>query len=128
VVAFDGIRKALASLFGGGESEEAGRGLRNGDGTAPAAASTGGADERPMLSCEEARERLFEFLDGELDPLEASEVQRHVDVCSACYPRFRFEQQFLEALRRAEERGAAGSELKERVLAALQQVGDADGS
>jgi anti-sigma factor (TIGR02949 family) len=53
------------------------------------------------ISCQEALERLYEYLDGELTPESADEVQRHIEVCDACYPEVRFTTEFRDAIRRA---------------------------
>ena len=53
------------------------------------------------ISCEEALERLYEFLDGELTPDNAAEVRHHVEVCEACYPEVKFTTEFRDALHRA---------------------------
>jgi anti-sigma factor (TIGR02949 family) len=53
------------------------------------------------ISCQEALERLYEFLDGELTAENAAEVRHHVEVCEACYPQVRFTTEFRDALHRA---------------------------
>jgi len=54
-----------------------------------------------LISCREALERLYEYLDGELTPTSADEVRRHVQVCDACYPQVKFTTEFRDALHRA---------------------------
>lgn len=99
---FDALKKILASLRGGGTQADA---------------------SGEMIPCEEAMARLFEFLDGELDEASAAEVRKHVDVCKACYPRFQFEKEFLDALHRAQEEGGIAPDLKGRILQALAEEG-----
>lgn len=41
--------------------------------------------------CADAVERLYHFLDGELDELRAADVQRHLDDCLPCLEAFDFE-------------------------------------
>ena len=72
-----------------------------------------------MISCDEVRSRLFEYLDQELNQVSEEEVQRHLDACPQCYPRAAFERSFLESLRTAGEGQLAGPELKNRILQAL---------
>ena len=36
------------------------------------------------LNCQRARELIDPFLDGELDPLQAGEIRRHIGECEAC--------------------------------------------
>ena len=95
---FDGLRR----LFGSPD-----------DGEDP------GGDDGGMVSCVEVKERLFEYLDGELADLSHEEVKRHIELCEECYPRFKFERNFLDALRAADRRGATSPELKHRLLPTL---------
>lgn len=43
------------------------------------------------VSCEEVIERLFEFLDRELDAASEREIERHLAACRACFSRAEFE-------------------------------------
>lgn len=104
---FDSLRKLFGSIGGGG----------NHDG-----------DDGVMISCDEAKTRLFEYLDGELPGISHEEVKRHVELCKECYPRFQFERHFLEALQAAEERGTASPELKDRILQVLAEESGTDPS
>ena len=93
-------------------------------GAGDGASTTGnaGGDVR-MIECHEAMERLFEFLDRELDPGEHEEVAHHFEVCARCYPALTFEQSFREALRRAQGGEDTRSDLRTKVIEALQQEG-----
>lgn len=53
------------------------------------------------IGCQEALQRLYEYLDGELTPASAQEVRHHIEVCEACYPGVRFTTEFRDALHRA---------------------------
>ncbi len=53
------------------------------------------------ISCQDALERLYEYLDGELTPESAEQVQRHIEVCDACYPDVKFTTEFRDAIQRA---------------------------
>ena len=101
-MALEGLKRLLASLTGGGN------GSRSYEG---------------MISCDEALERLFEYLDGELTDASSEEVERHAEVCKVCYPRLQFERHFLDALHAAEQRGGASRELKDRILRVLAEEG-----
>ena len=47
----------------------------------------GGGQEPPGgLGCEEAMALIQDFIDGELDPAAASNVEEHFEVCARCYP------------------------------------------
>lgn len=53
------------------------------------------------IGCQEALERLYEYLDGELTATSAEEVRQHIQACEACYPGVRFTTEFRDALHRA---------------------------
>ena len=55
----------------------------------------GGSGETE-LNCEESLARVYEYLDGELDPAEHDAVGRHLEKCRKCYPHFDFERLFLD--------------------------------
>lgn len=77
----------------------------------------------PMIECHEAMEKLFEFLDRELESGEHEQVARHFEVCARCYPHLRFEQSFRDALHRAREGESAPPEIRGRVVDALREEG-----
>lgn len=53
------------------------------------------------MNCQEALQRLYEYLDGELTPEDAEEVRHHVEVCAACYPEVKATREFQALLQRA---------------------------
>jgi len=76
------------------------------------------------VTCEEAAERVFEWLDGELEEEMAARVGTHLETCAHCYPMLRFEQGFREAVTRAASGiGGAPSDLESRILKALDAEG-----
>lgn len=78
--------------------------------------------ERPM-TCGEMAERLFEYLDEELDEQTAQRVRDHLDVCAHCATRADFEQAFLLAVESASAAGEPLPEgLQDRVLAVLDEA------
>ena len=98
-------------------------GLKRLFGLRPEGEGSGGADGNAVISCNEAKDRLFEYLDGELAELSHEEVKRHLKLCKECYPRFQFEKHFLEALHTAEKSGSSSPELKDRILKVLAEEG-----
>ncbi len=76
-----------------------------------------------MISCDEALERLFEYLDGELEDETEEKVARHFEICRRCYPRLSFEKAFQDALHRVKQGEEAPREVKDRVLEILSQEG-----
>ena len=57
-----------------------------------------------MVSCREVIEQLWDYLDGELPPERMDEIAGHLAECARCYPQYRFEFAFLEALARQRDR------------------------
>lgn len=83
----------------------------------------GGVDRPPGdVSCEEALSRVYEYLDGELDPESQERIHRHIEICRRCYPFFDFERLFLDYI---EEKGLTSERrerLQERVLRVLEEA------
>lgn len=65
------------------------------------------------ISCREAIERVYAFLDGELDPDWMERVRSHARMCERCTPHFEFERAFLAHIRK-KGLGRAKSELLEK--------------
>ncbi len=76
------------------------------------------------MDCEESLRLLSEYLDGELDTLEAAEVEEHFRVCSACYPHLRLEERFKERVQSAGASGSCPDEVKAGIRAALEGAAD----
>lgn len=72
-------------------------------------------ESRERIGCEEALRRLAAFLDGELDPSEAAEVERHLETCRSCYSRAEFERRLRDRLQSDLRPATVPAELEERV-------------
>lgn len=78
-----------------------------------AGASEGGID------CAGVLERLYEYIDQELDDAELMEkIRVHLEICQRCYPRFQFEKTFLEFVAEL-ARTKAPPELKRKIFQRL---------
>ncbi|MGH7501840.1 MAG: anti-sigma factor family protein [Longimicrobiales bacterium] len=55
--------------------------------------------ERPPMSCREAIEQLWAYIDGELPADDATLVHDHLEACTACYPHYDFQRAFCTYLR-----------------------------
>lgn len=71
------------------------------------------------MSCAEALERIYEFLDGELTADVEERIQRHLGVCRQCYPHFRHEEVFLRFLERRAQIVSAPPALRRRIMQML---------
>ncbi len=56
-------------------------------------------NDETKISCEEALERLFDYLDQHLDDAHRHEMEAHLSVCRSCYSRVEFEQRLQRNLR-----------------------------
>jgi anti-sigma factor (TIGR02949 family) len=49
-----------------------------------------------MISCREAVEQLWAYIDGELENTDARCVEKHLEACRGCYPHYDFQKAFRE--------------------------------
>jgi len=106
---------SLKRLFGSSSNKDG-----QGGGMAPS--DSGGNVGMEMISCEEARAVLYEYLDGELDGLSYEQVKAHFDVCAKCYPKLSLEKSFLAAVAKAGRGEKAPPELRTKVLRLLEDA------
>lgn len=84
------------------------------------------------IDCRTAVQRLWDYLDQELDDARMAEVTAHVERCAACSEHFQFARTFLHALS-SSQRESVGTAvpdpnaLRSRVVAALQRDGFSSG-
>ena len=82
----------------------------------------GGGQEPPGgLGCEEAMALIQDFIDGELDPAAASNVEEHFEVCARCYPHLKLEEGFRRKVRTALEQPEVPDDLRTNVLDILDR-------
>jgi anti-sigma factor (TIGR02949 family) len=75
-----------------------------------------------MISCEDAVERVYEYLDGELDPDWNERVREHLEVCKRCYPYFDFERIFLDHIRSKGLKAERSERLERKVRDMLREL------
>ena len=75
-----------------------------------------------MMRCDQVMDQLWEFLDGELPPEEEAALQRHLDVCAACFPQYDFRRAFLAYLRTLAHRDRAPVEVRRHVFDRLLEL------
>ena len=80
------------------------------------------------FDCDEAMRRLWDFLDGELDPARDAEMRAHLAACGHCSGHADFERLFLAAVRAAPAIPGADSTLRHRVVASLVAAGMPNGA
>lgn len=78
-------------------------------------------EEIDDISCSEAVERVYEYLDRELDDEEAAEVRCHIEKCKRCYPMYDWERMFLELIRERGRRPEKNPKLRRTVESLLDR-------
>jgi anti-sigma factor (TIGR02949 family) len=71
--------------------------------------------------CQEAVQRLNDFLSRELAPEEEQVVQKHLQECNGCLEKFRFEETLLKTLRERVCQVQAPVNLRQRIMGLLQK-------
>jgi mycothiol system anti-sigma-R factor len=72
------------------------------------------------MNCEETLEKLWQYLDKELDGQSTGELQRHLEECRHCFSKAEFEQRLRAMLRRSCLCDQAPPELRERLSKLLR--------
>lgn len=106
------LLRRLKELFTGGNGETAGSEPSLPDGTDSAPS---GCEDIEEIACSEAAERVYEYLDGELDPERSEEVRCHVEQCKRCYPMYDWEAMFLDFVRESADRPERNPELRDKI-------------
>ncbi len=76
-------------------------------------------DTATSLTCAQAIEKIYEFLDGELTPQVEEGIRAHLAICRKCYPNFRHEEVFLRFLEQRARMEKAPPELRRRIMRML---------
>ena len=69
-----------------------------------------------MTTCEEAAQKLYEYLDGELSPADDSKIKLHLELCRNCCRRFEFEEIVRSIVRSRARSEKLPEHLRESVL------------
>lgn len=76
-------------------------------------------DTATSLTCAQAIEKIYEYLDGELTPQVEEGIRAHLAVCRKCYPNFRHEEVFLRFLEQRTQMEEAPPDLRRRIMKML---------
>jgi anti-sigma factor (TIGR02949 family) len=74
--------------------------------------------KRDMIPCNVVMQRLWAFIDGELDPLSEDQVREHLEMCNRCYPRYDFQHAYFRLMDRLAARPVP-DELRSRIFESL---------
>jgi anti-sigma factor RsiW len=72
------------------------------------------------IDCFEAARRLWAYLDGELEPSSAAEVERHLGECTRCFGVCQTQRRFLGVVRDLPADADGSADLLARVKAVLR--------
>jgi anti-sigma factor (TIGR02949 family) len=82
--------------------------------------------EHDAVTCREALERIYEYMDGELDDVSYDQVEEHFKICTNCYPHLRLEERFRERVCDALSAPEVPRDLRRRVLDMLASEPEGD--
>jgi len=74
--------------------------------------------KRDSIPCDVVMQRLWAFIDGELDAVSEEQVRQHLELCRQCYPRFDFQRAYFRLMQQIAAEATPG-ELRRRVFQAL---------
>jgi mycothiol system anti-sigma-R factor len=74
------------------------------------------------MNCQEALQRLYEFIDKELDQATEGEIKAHLDHCQGCLGKFEAERLFKEMLRTKAGGEKVSEEMRARILAGIESA------
>jgi mycothiol system anti-sigma-R factor len=77
------------------------------------------SNEPQPFGCQEALERVFEYLDGELTPEVERAIQAHLAECAECEPKFEHDRVFLAFISQRVRMEKAPPELRRRIMREL---------
>lgn len=70
------------------------------------------------MSCREAVQKLWEYVDQELDEAACEQVRAHLDRCRHCFPHYDFQRAYREFMASCRS-GCAPPELRRRIFLSL---------
>ena len=72
------------------------------------------------MTCREAVDKLYEYLDREADDMTAAQVEKHLDLCRLCCNHLEFEKKMKELVQKSCFQEKAPAFLREKIQQALQ--------
>ncbi|UCE67133.1 MAG: mycothiol system anti-sigma-R factor [Candidatus Zixiibacteriota bacterium] len=71
------------------------------------------------MTCQEAVNKLYEYIDSELDRATTEKIKKHLDLCRLCCDQFEFEKTMKELVHKCCDAAKAPDVLKEKILKSL---------
>ena len=72
------------------------------------------------MTCKEAVDKLYEYLDLEADDMTAAHIEKHLDLCRLCCDHFEFEKRMKKLVQKSCFQEKAPAFLREKIQQALQ--------
>jgi mycothiol system anti-sigma-R factor len=72
--------------------------------------------------CSEVLDRVFEYLDNEMDSLDCAKIKQHLEECAPCLREYHMDEMLKALIRRSCACEKAPDELRIRVLTRITQV------
>jgi mycothiol system anti-sigma-R factor len=77
------------------------------------------------MTCNEAKEKLYEYLDNEIDQDDYLQIKSHLDRCRKCYGRFEFEQSLKELIKGRSQTFTISKTVREGIVKRLSDMREA---
>jgi len=74
------------------------------------------------VPCTEVLDRVYAYIDGELDAPDCAKIRQHLDECGPCLREYGLEEVVKQLVHRCCGHDAASPELRAKVLIRIQQV------
>jgi mycothiol system anti-sigma-R factor len=78
--------------------------------------------EPSETDCREALDRVYTYLDGEIEDLDKTRIRQHLDECAPCLRQYGIEQEVKILVARCCGSETASTELRARVLTRIAEV------
>ena len=73
------------------------------------------------MNCNESLERLYQYLDSDLEKAPRGEIEKHLERCRHCWDRFEFEKKLIERFKSSCCREKCPDSLRRRIQALLEK-------
>lgn len=72
------------------------------------------------MTCREAVDKLYEYLDNELDSVTTAQIKKHLDLCRLCCDNFEFEKTMKNLVQDCCRDSRAPDPLKDKIIRSLE--------
>lgn len=86
------------------------------------AIDSGAHDDDDVAHCGEVLQRVYELLDGEMNPSDVQRLRRHIDDCEPCLAEYNLDVVLKALLRRSCICEEAPLELRRRIMVQITEV------